>query len=159
MNYIGAREGVPVPTKPYARAGKATWVVCGCGHKGRPGAFHVCIDLETPEPELPPKKTRTKKPPPDERTRRHEKRAVLEPAPRCKCGKRKDRSSKQCHECRANSYEKPECGTVEGYNWHRRQGAKNPGAHPWPLPKEDACGCRAAQAEASRLRRLQEKSA
>lgn len=53
MNYIGAREGVPVPTKPYERAGRATWVVCGCGHKGRPGGFHVCIDLSSADPEEP----------------------------------------------------------------------------------------------------------
>ena len=49
MSYVGAREGIPVPTKPYDRGARAEWVVCGCGHKGRPGAFHVCIDLAEPE--------------------------------------------------------------------------------------------------------------
>lgn len=52
MNYVSAREGVPVPTVPYNRAGRAEWVVCGmCPWRGRPGGFHVCIDLTTPERE------------------------------------------------------------------------------------------------------------
>lgn len=158
MAYVGARDGIPVPTKPYERAGRAEWVVCGCGFKGRPGGFHVCIDLSGDEPEPPPKKERTKKPEPDERTRRHEKRAVLTPALRCKCGKRLSSGARsQCRECFVASHPRPECGTVEGYNWHRRQAIKEPERNPWPLPKEDKCGCRAALAEASRLRRLQEK--
>lgn len=48
MGYIGAREGVPVPTVPYARAGRSEWVICpqhGCSWRGRPGGFHVCADL------------------------------------------------------------------------------------------------------------------
>lgn len=156
MSYVAARDGVPVPTKPYARAGRAQWVVCSCGHKGRPGAFHICIDLSGDEPVPPPRKTLDKKPPPDERTARHEKRAVLQPTPRCACGNQKDRTSKQCQECRNNSYTKPPCGTVDGYAWHRRQARKNPESNPWPLPKEDTCGCRAAIAAQSRRRRGQE---
>lgn len=150
MNYVSARDGIPVPTKPYERAGRAEWVVCGCGHKGRPGAFHICVDLGTDEPVAAPKKKAAKKAKPRKRLAPVGSRV-------CECGKPKDRSSKRCHECRVSSYAKPECGTVEGYNWHRRQSVKNPGAHPWPLPKADPCGCRAAQAANSKRRRLQEK--
>lgn len=52
---VGAREGVPVPTKPYAKAPRPAWVDCKCGLRHRPGAFHICIDLGADEPVVVPK--------------------------------------------------------------------------------------------------------
>lgn len=72
MNYVSAREGVPVPTKPYERAGRAEWVACGCGLKHRPGAFHICIDLSEPAPVVAPKPP----PPRDPRVIEREKEAA-----------------------------------------------------------------------------------
>lgn len=55
MSYVGARDGIPVPTKPYERAPKATWVVCGrCPWRGRPGGFHVCVEPSETEPTAEP---------------------------------------------------------------------------------------------------------
>lgn len=100
MSYVGARDGIPVPTKPYARAGKATWVVCGCGHKGRPGGFHVCIDLSADEPVVPPK------PKPEPKPRKPRTQALNSSTPRksqrtklCACGALIYPQSIQCMPC------------------------------------------------------------
>ena len=45
---------------------------------------------------------------------------------------------------RRSRHIRPECGTEAGYQWHRYQAKKDPENHPWPLPAEDVCGCRAA---------------
>jgi hypothetical protein len=102
MNYIGATEGVPVPKVPYARAGKATWVVCGCGHKGRPGAFHICVDLSEPEPK--PKPVPVARPKPKKRSRVAEEskpKRVKAPAPLCAddCGAEVSKAGVQCRRC------------------------------------------------------------
>jgi hypothetical protein len=62
MNYVSAREGIPVPTKPYERAGRAEWVAC-CGMRHRPGAFHIHIEPTEPEPVAAPKPKPAPKPP------------------------------------------------------------------------------------------------
>ena len=89
MNYIGAREGVPAPTKPYERAGRAEWVVCGCGHKGLPGGFHVHLEPSTePIPEPAPKP----EPKPEKQGHRTK---------RCNCGTLIYPQSTQCVPCSA----------------------------------------------------------
>lgn len=147
MNYIGAREGVPVPTKPYERAGRAEWVVCGCGHKGRPGAFHICIDLSGDEPELPPKPEPKK--PKAMKPRSSAPRAAGSQRSgnnRCACGVVIDDASRTCKRCYQASRNVAECGTPAGYQKHRRLAKKDPANNPWPLPEADECGCRAAYA-------------
>lgn len=49
-----ATRGVPLPAEPAKIGRRAELVECGCGHRGRPGAFHICIDLSTPEPKPAP---------------------------------------------------------------------------------------------------------
>lgn len=51
---VGAREGIPVPTEPSPWSRREELVRCGCGHRGRRGAFHICIDLTDPVPPPPP---------------------------------------------------------------------------------------------------------
>jgi hypothetical protein len=51
---------------------------------------------------------------------------------------------------RRSKYDPPECGTNEGYYRHRWLAKKDPDTHPWPLPKDDSCGCRAAHAATER---------
>lgn len=140
MNYIGAREGVPVPTKPYERAGRAEWVVCECGHKGRPGGFHVCIDLDEPELVVALK---PKKPAPKKKARKPRQSVAKNT---CACGASiPTPGARQCRACWYLAL-KPECGTPEGYQWHYRQGKRDSSAQ-WPLLKADPCGCRAAWAK------------
>lgn len=127
-----------MPKVPYSRAGLATWVVCTCGHKGRPGAFHVHLEPvaeptpdPAPKPSPKPKKKRTRKGP----------KPVSRGA--CACGAPLSRANaRQCRACWSLAL-KPECGTPEGYQWHYRQAKKDPSAQ-WPLPKADPCGCRTA---------------
>lgn len=135
MNYVSAREGVPVPTKPYERAGRAEWVAC-CGMRHRPGAFHVHLEPTEPEPVIAPKPKAAPK-----------KRARKSPRPvvknTCTCGASiPTAGANQCRPCWYLSL-KPECGTPEGYQWHYRQAKKDPSAQ-WPLPEGDPCGCRTA---------------
>jgi len=157
-SYVAATSGIPLPPV-VAPQGTPTvgLVTCArCTLRTRPGAFHICLDLTGDEPALPVKAKLGKKPEDDERTRRHEVRAVLPKAPRCACGKKLTGKSRQCRACFNASYVKPECGTIEGYNWHRREARKNPGpGNPWPLPKADPCGCREARAEYTRQHREQ----
>lgn len=49
---------------------------------------------------------------------------------------------------RRSRFVRPECGTEEGYQWHRYHDRGN-----WPLPVGDPCGCRAAHAKRDRVRR------
>ena len=64
--HVGGIEGVPVPKVAAAPTGFVGWTVCHCGLKHRPGAWHLCIDLGTPEPKpapvKPKKKAATKRP-------------------------------------------------------------------------------------------------
>lgn len=68
MAYVGARDGIPVPTKPYERAGRAEWVVC-CGLRHRPGSFHLHLEptvesvVDAPAPEPKPKPATQKRQP------------------------------------------------------------------------------------------------
>ncbi|HEY9354493.1 MAG TPA: hypothetical protein VIP28_14620 [Nocardioides sp.] len=150
-SYVGATSGIPLPAAaPMGTPGVGLVSCARCDLRTRPGAFHICLEPVAPRMEKPQV---GKKPPPDERTARHEKRAVLPKARRCKCGKKLSSRVKQCRACHNATFEKPACGTIEGYNWHRRQAAKNPTDQPWPLPKADPCGCRAARAEYTRQRR------
>lgn len=48
---------------------------------------------------------------------------------------------------RRSRHVRPDCGTEEGYQWHRYQAKKDPANHPWPLPADDTCGCREAHAK------------
>lgn len=93
MNYVSAREGVPVPTKPYERAGRAEWVACGCGLKHRPGAFHVCVDLSEPERVAPPrpKPKKASKPKPKPRAARQ--------TFWCACGTTISKGATSCRPC------------------------------------------------------------
>lgn len=94
--HIGGREGVPVPKVAAAATGFAGWTVCHCGLKHRPGAYHLCIDLGTPEPIVAPK---PKKAAP-------KKKAISSPKPpaarktgECACGKAISREATFCQPC------------------------------------------------------------
>lgn len=154
--YVGAQDPIPLPPRTAQATPTVGLVTCArCPLRIRPGAFHICLEPSDDAPALPPKPMVDKKPPPDERTRRHEVRAVLPKKRRCECGKPVTKAGvTQCRACYIDSHPKPECGTIAGYDWHRRQARKNPGpANPWPLPKADPCGCRAARAEYTRQHR------
>lgn len=99
--HVGGIEGVPVPKVAAAPTGFIGWTVCHCGLKHRPGAYHLCIDLGTPEPKPvvvakpKPKKKRTRvagEPKP--------KRAKA-PAPLCvdDCGAEASKAGVQCRRC------------------------------------------------------------
>jgi hypothetical protein len=51
---------------------------------------------------------------------------------------------------RRSRYQRPECATESGYQWHRHQARKGIEGAVWPLPQDDPCGCRAAHRAASR---------
>lgn len=58
--HVGGRDGVPLPKVAAAPTGFVGWTICHCGLKHRPGVYHLCIDLEAPEPVMPkPKKKPT----------------------------------------------------------------------------------------------------
>lgn len=96
MNYVSAREGVPVPTKPYERAGRAEWVACKCGLKHRPGAFHICIDLSADEPIVAPKPKPEKKAPKPKAT---PKPRAARKTGKCACGASISREATSCRSC------------------------------------------------------------
>lgn len=53
--HVGGRDGVPLPKVAAAPTGFVGWTACHCGLKHRPGVYHLCIDLGTPEPIVAPK--------------------------------------------------------------------------------------------------------
>ena len=55
--------------------------------------------------------------------------------------------------------EPPSCGTNAGYYRHRYLAKKDPENNPWPLPKDDPCGCRAAHGANWRRRSDNKKEA
>lgn len=49
-HYVSGRNHVPLPTTAQPIAPRDPLVECHCKHRGRLGAFHICITLDTPEP-------------------------------------------------------------------------------------------------------------
>jgi len=56
-HHVAGREPIPLPTQNQPITPRERLVVCPCGHRGRLGTFHICIDLSAPEPVViaPPK--------------------------------------------------------------------------------------------------------
>ena len=107
--YVGGIEGVPVPKVAAAPTGFIGWTVCHCGLKHRPGAYHLCIDLGTPEPVvvLKPKKTAPKK------TKATRKPRVARKSATCACGKPISKEAKSCRPCEGRR--RKEAGTIPQY--------------------------------------------
>lgn len=54
-HHVGGQESVPLPSGNQKIAPRVPDVVCHCSHRGRAGAFHICIVPPVPEPTPPPK--------------------------------------------------------------------------------------------------------
>lgn len=136
--HVGGRDGVPLPKVAAAPTGFVGWTICHCGLKHRPGVYHLCIDLETPEPIAPPK------PKPSRKAKKPQKSPSVVSSNRCACGAPIGPRSRRCAPCFDLSRVTAKCGTVSGYERHRRLAQRDPANNPWPLPDSNACGCLAA---------------
>lgn len=54
-HHVGGLESVPLPSANQKIAPRVSDVVCHCSHRGRPGAFHICVVPAAPEPTPLPK--------------------------------------------------------------------------------------------------------
>lgn len=86
-HHVGGRDSVPLPMSHQHIAPRLPDVACACGHRGRPGAFHLCIDLGTPEPVIAPRP----------------KKKAAQPKSRAKrsAGARPPRKPRDCMDCGA----------------------------------------------------------
>lgn len=55
-HYVSGRDPVPLPTAGQHIAPRDPLVLCRCKLRFKPGAFHICLDLTTPEPPPRPPK-------------------------------------------------------------------------------------------------------
>lgn len=108
--FVGGREPVPLPAEPAKIGRRVQLVDCGRGHRIRPGAFHICLDLATPEPPPPvvkkPKPKPEREPRPrarrDTQPRRKPGRPRIErevPICRNECGRTVSVPGNQCRPC------------------------------------------------------------
>lgn len=112
---VGGTTSVPLPPAPAKIGRRVQLVECKCGHRGRPGAFHICIDLSTPEPKAKPA------PRPKREAQPRVKRAALpkpkrEPKPTVEreaalcaneCGATVYKAGNSCRACSAAARTKP----------------------------------------------------
>ena len=49
-HHVAGQGHVPLPAQNQPITPRERLVVCPCGHRGRPGTFHICIDLSAPGP-------------------------------------------------------------------------------------------------------------
>lgn len=61
-HYVSGRDPVPLPTGGQHITPHDPLVLCRCKLRLKPGAFHICLDLTTPEP--PPARPSKPKPQP-----------------------------------------------------------------------------------------------
>lgn len=52
-HYVSGRDPVPLPTAAQHITPHDPLVLCRCKLRLKPGAFHICLDLSTPEPPPP----------------------------------------------------------------------------------------------------------
>lgn len=99
---VGGREGVPLPAVPAKIGRRPELVDCGRGHRIRPGAFHICLDLATPEPPPPPVQKPKPKPRPTPKPQAKRGRPRVErETPTCRngCGRTVSLPGNRCRPC------------------------------------------------------------
>jgi uncharacterized protein (DUF433 family) len=84
------------------------------------------------------------KPAPNKVAPRPQRRTQTASSNHCACGASIGPKSVQCKRCFDLSRVTSTCGTVSGYERHRRLAQRDPANNPWPLPASDECGCVAA---------------